>query len=138
MSHRYGPTAIPLVPEEGDGLLRTVGDFFARWPTPRPPMRGAQLGGAGPPIVRVFQHDPEACTFSNDELPALFLYRIESERIQESIDVRMERSRIAVLYVPPPAAQEKQRLRFQFATKLLKVLRFSPRGVPHARVESGG
>lgn len=126
MPDRYGPLEIPLVATRGrDALLVTVGEYFkaianahaqAEWTSVAP--------GEGAVVKRVFTHDPERSDFNQNQLPALFLYRLgQPTFVDEAQDVRITRSRLRCIWVPPPTGKgEVTSKRFNFAWALMKVL----------------
>lgn len=66
------------------------------------------------PIVRkVFTHDPEDYDFSENDLPALYLFRTGSAKPIEQMaeDWRVHHDNVRIFWVLPNVAQDRQRLR---------------------------
>lgn len=75
------------------------------------------------PVQQVFTHNPEDIVFNARDLPALFIYRQSGEKFEwlaEDYDLSHEMLRL--LWVFPPAPQDKQRLRSTFVNAAVKVL----------------
>lgn len=130
MSDQYGATHVPLAASTAgeDPLLASVLSYFqaignahaiAEWTLVAPGQHTTNN-----PIEVVHDCDPEQGSFNERDLPALFLWRSKTlDRAQLAQDVRVESSTLSLLWVPPPATQDKRSaIRQQFAAKLLKVL----------------
>lgn len=144
MSDRYGLLRLPLRPEDvgdprssavGDPALDVLASFIkasvnrdtkAAWAVIHP---GIVRPATEPlPIVHTRTHNPDDLDFSENQLPALFVYRIEHARTNAfTQDWDRELSRIAVLWVPPTAKYEQATMREPFRNAVAKSIHRSIR-----------
>lgn len=129
MTDVYGAVSVPLAASTAGedpfltyvlSFLKAVGNAYAiaEWNVVAPALRTPNN-----PIAVTFDHDPGEAVFTERDLPALFLYRSKvTARTDVAQDIRVESGELSLLWVPPPAPQDRRRTRFQFAGKLLKVL----------------
>jgi hypothetical protein len=125
-----GALALPAEPPEdgcatiADPALDMIGAFVAGvWRR----YAGEAWSKIAPkePIVRnVFKHDPEEYSFSENDLPALYLFRVGSARPPEQIaeDIRVRYENVRIFWVLPPAPQERQRQRSAIRSALAGAL----------------
>lgn len=129
MRDLYGATPIPLEGLETDGrdpLLSTVAAYFQAIANvhARADWEAIAKLGSPLPVVHAFTHDPHETNFNDNTLPALFLWRSEVlEHVDEAQDIRVIRSRLRCLWVPPSTGKPDEKTRrTQFPFKLYKVL----------------
>lgn len=138
MADTYGSLSLPVVVTVpgGDPALGRVGSFLKSvingWLTQAwggtavdPEDRGLQprTDAAGQLAVRnVFTHDPVKHGFNDNDLPALYLWRLRGSFEQREFDRRFDDSQWRCLWVFPPAPQEKQLLRDPWAQAVAKAV----------------
>lgn len=133
----YGSLQLPVpVPAAGaavsDPLLDTVLTYLkavinfetkAAWQAVCPPRRSGEAESL--PVTLTAAHDPDGASFSTNKLPGLFAWRDETPATDafrtQGWDV--VDSPISLMWVPPPAPQEKDRLREPFRNAVEKAIR---------------
>jgi hypothetical protein len=75
-------------------------------------------------VRKVFTHDPEEYSFSENDLPALYIFPIGSARPAEQVgeDIRIQYRNVRVFWVLPPGQQEKQKHRSAIRSALAGAL----------------
>jgi len=128
MPDRYGATVLPLdasTPDGRDPLLWYVADYFKAIANAHAVAEWALhwKGGSPVPCASAFTHDPHETNFADNNLPALFLWRSDVlEHVDEAQDIRVTRSRLRLLWVPPHTGKpELKTERAPFPYKLAKL-----------------
>jgi hypothetical protein len=144
MSDRYGLLRLPMLAEEvgdprttavGDPALDVLADFLKAsinydtkvgWAVIHP---GIVKPATEPlPVVHTHTHNPDDLDFRENELPALFVYRVEHPITSAfTQDWDKEVSRIAALWVPPSATYEQATIREPFRNAVAKSIHRSLR-----------
>lgn len=137
MTDFYGALQVP-VPTPADPSTHAAGDPFldtlaaflqaalnadlgALWSAVHPAIVGPSLTAV--PVPFVFTHDPDEASFSENQLPALFVWRAEEPKhVNWSQDWTKEISNVSVLWIPPLAQQEHRRIRQPFRNAFAKAL----------------
>lgn len=122
----YGSTILPLTGDEAriDPMLSPLVSFFqaianayalAEWKVLVPTATAC--------VARAYTHDPHESNFVDNKLPGLFLWRTGSpEWHEESQGIRICRSRLRLLWVPPDTGKPEQKTdRSHFPWKLAKL-----------------
>lgn len=137
MADLYGVEAIPLAAPTGtdavaDRAISLFGAYFSAVLNARAPLAWAAVAPAPTgtvtaltmPVVRtVLTHDPRKVSFSEAQLPAIYLDRTSGERpLWQVEDWRIVNDAWTMLWVFPPAVQATQRARNSITTGIVKVI----------------
>lgn len=124
----YGATRLPLdgsTPDGKDPLLSTVASFFQAIANVHAKAEWEVIAKVGSPLpcLHAFTHDPHETNFIDNNLPALFLWRSDVlEHVDEAQDIRVIRSRLRLLWVPPNTGKPDEKTRrTHFPFKLVKL-----------------
>lgn len=137
MADLFGAEPIPLVApaaemDAADRAVSIFGDYFKTVLNARAPLAWAAVAPAPTgtvttltmPVVRnVLTHDPRKVSFSEAQLPAIYMDRSGGERpFWQTEDWRIVNDTWTMLWVFPPAVQATQRARGSITTGIVKVL----------------
>ena len=137
MTDFYGALQVPVpTPADpstyaaGDPFLDTLAAFLQAslnadlatlWATIHPAIVGPSKTAV--PVPFVFTHDPDEASFSENQLPALFVWRAEEPKhVNWSQDWTKGVSNVSILWIPPLAQQEHRRIRQPFRNAFAKAL----------------
>lgn len=128
MADTFGLLQLPALVTEpaGDPALAKIGSFLAAiinanasaaWLAVRP--RAA--AGQQPPVRNVVVgHDPTQLDFNESLLPALFIWRPGGTNEWWAEDFLMDNASLRAMWILPPDAQEKQKLRLPILNAIAK------------------
>lgn len=137
MSYLYGALQVP-VPAEADPVNNAAGDPFLQllveflqaslnadlkdlWASIHPAV--VSPFGEPVPVCFAFTHDPDEASFSENQLPAIYVWRAEEPRhVDWAQDYTKAISNVTVLWIPPHAQQEHRRIRQPFRNAFAKAL----------------
>ena len=150
MTDTFGKLQVPVPVTEdprgeavGDPLLDLIGAYFQAvlnadigdaWGTIFPARAANGASAPSLPVPRFFTHDPDEASFSSKNTPCLYVYQPdqpEPQRIRATLGWEVVRRPIAVMLVPPPPNQEKQRLRSGIRNAVDKAIRRAVRTMRH-------
>ncbi len=139
MPDQFGDLQIPVQPPApddpiADRALSLFVNYFAAylnayaqaaWSVVAPPQT-SETNGEGelvPVVRRTYTHDPSKVVFSEADLPALFLDRIEGGRYEwMAEDYRISKDQWRLLWVYQTASQETQALRNSFTRAIVQLI----------------
>jgi len=127
MSHTFGGVDIPIPnPLSESAISDPALDVLAE---AIPAILASYCGSAweavapGIPLIRsVFKHDPKPEEFREASLPALYIYRETVDPNYDTDDQEASDSEIRLLWVEPPATQDKRALRAPFYNGFAKAI----------------
>ncbi len=121
MSDTYGRLTLPVVVP--DACLSILLDYFKAFLNANARAAWQAVCPGKLPVEATFSHHPERDGFNDNKLPALFLYREESRSFDDvAVDWRVAESGLLLLWVFPPAPQDKQRQRVAMTNAVVKLL----------------
>lgn len=140
MSDTFGLLELPVpVPDDprtesaGDPVLDVIAAFVRA-------VLIFEIGAAwnnlypGKPLVFTDTHAPDESAFTSKRTPCLFVYRADSpepQRVRSTQSWEIVRCPVALLLVPPPPTQDKQKLRTKMRNAVDKAVRAAIRQGRH-------
>lgn len=113
------PVGDPALGHLGGFLRAAINRYCATaWAALRP-----RSGDDALPVRAVFTHDPEAASFNDRDLPALFVWRQRTRFGQRDLDYLDGTSTVRALWVYPPEPQAKHVPRRPFAHAVASAVR---------------
>lgn len=108
----------------GDPCLTRLVDYFQAFTNAMVTDAWHAVSPRERPVESAFTHDPNEVVFSTNDLPAYFLFRQGDESALERLanDIDIEHSKLRLLWVFPPRAQDDRKLRYPFVNAIVKSL----------------
>jgi hypothetical protein len=118
----HDPSEVPLA----DPTLAVCLDFLAtainRDALTKRAWEAVRSAAKGPPLKRIFAHNPKDVVFNEAHLPALYIWRETSASAYQADDWYVDTTPVKGLWVFPLGAQVRQKQRQPFVNALMKAM----------------